>query len=44
MLVAAAPTMRKQVSTMMVITRVKQLSVSVAWPDHFPDNWVLIKA
>jgi hypothetical protein len=29
---------------MMVITRVKQLSVSVAYPVHFPDNWALIKA
>jgi hypothetical protein len=36
MLVAAAPTMRKQVSAMMVITRVKQLSVYSGDPVTFP--------
>ena len=44
MLVAAAPTTRKQVSAMIVITRVKQLSVSLADPITFPTNWELIKA
>ena len=44
MLVAAAPTTRKQVSAMIVVIRVKQLSVSPGDQDHFHDNWELIKA
>jgi hypothetical protein len=44
MLVAAAPTTRKQVSAMMVMARVKQFSVSIDEPGHFAENWVLIKA
>jgi len=38
MLVAAAPTTRKQVSAMIVITRVKQLSDSLSDHVHFHDN------
>ena len=45
MLVAAAPTTRKQVSAMMVMALVKQLSVSVNEPRPLcPENWALIKA
>jgi hypothetical protein len=44
MLAAVAPTTRKHVSAMIVVTRVKQLSVSLRQPDHFHDNWELIMA
>ncbi len=41
-LVAAAPTMRKQVIAMMVMAFVKQLSAS--FDGHLPENWAIIKA
>jgi hypothetical protein len=44
MLVAAAPTTRKQVMAMMVIILVKPFPVCFRDPVHFPDNWALIKA
>jgi hypothetical protein len=44
MLVAAAPTTRKQVMAMMVIALVKPFPVCFDYPVHFPENWALIKA
>jgi hypothetical protein len=44
MLVAAAPARSRQLSAMMVMTLVKQFSVSVAGRSQFPENWGLIKA
>jgi hypothetical protein len=44
MLVAAAPTTRKQVMAMMVMILVKPFPDCIRDPVHFPENWALIKA
>jgi hypothetical protein len=44
MLVAAAPTTRKQVMAMMVMILVKPFPDCIRDPAHFPENWALIKA